>query len=72
MPKDFVWWDLRKLEVDKWLVKIVQSMYGNVPCRVTANGTFSDNFLVHIELYQGSVLSPLFIIVLEAMSREIR
>ena len=28
-PKDVVWWALRKLGVEEWLVKIVQSMYWN-------------------------------------------
>ena len=49
----------------------VQSMYRNARSPVTISGTFIDNFLV--VLYQDSVLSLLlFIIVLEALSRECR
>ena len=55
MPRDFVWWDLKELGIGEWLAKIVQSMYRNAPCRITANGTFSNGFLVHIGSYQGSV-----------------
>ena len=48
-------------------------MYRNTRSHVTVNGTFSHDFLVQVGLHQGSVLSPLlFIIVLEALSREIR
>ena len=37
------------------------------------NWTFTDNFLVQVGLDKGSVLHPLlFILVLEAQSREIR
>ena len=48
-------------------------MYRNTKSQVRINSTFSDDFLVKVGLHQGSVLSPLlFIIVLEALSREIR
>ena len=41
--------------------------------RVRVNGSFKDNFMVQEGLDQGSVLNPLqFIIVLEALSREMR
>ena len=60
-------------DVEEWLVKIARSMYRIAQSRVRVNGTFSDDFLVQVELYQGLVLSPLlFFIVLEALSREIR
>ena len=55
------------------LIKIVQSMYRNARSQVRVNGTFSDDFLVQGGLHQGSISNPfLFIIVLEALSREIR
>ena len=73
VPKDVVWWALRKLGLEEWLVKIVQSMHMNAQSHVRVNGTFSADFLVQFGLHQGSVLSfLLFIIVLEALSREIR
>ena len=55
------------------MIRVVQSMYRNTKSQVRINSTFSDDFLVKVGLHQGSVLSPLlFIIVLEALSREIR
>ena len=48
-------------------------MYRNARSRVSVDGTFSDDFLVQVELHQGSVLSPLlFITMMEVLSREIR
>ena len=29
VPRRVVWWAMRKLSVDEWLIKIVQSMYTN-------------------------------------------
>ena len=73
VPGDAIWWALKKLGIEEWLVKIVQSMYRKVQSCVRINGPFSHDFLVLIELHQGSVLSPLlFIKVLEALFRETR
>lgn len=52
------------------MVKLAQFLYKN---HVRVNATFVDNFLVLLGLNQGLVLSLLvFIIVLEAISGEIR
>ena len=34
VPRRVVWWAMRKLGVDEWLVKIVQSMYTDARSRV--------------------------------------
>ena len=49
--RDVVWRTLRKLGVEEWLVKVVQSMYRNAQNRVQINRTLSDEFLVHIRLH---------------------
>ena len=50
-----------------------ESSIWNARSHVRVNGIFSDNFLVYKRLHQGFVLCPLlFIIVLEAIPREIR
>ena len=51
VPRDVVWWALRKLNVKEWLVKIVLLMYRNVQSRVRANGTFGCHFLVQAGLH---------------------
>ena len=49
----------------------VQSMYANARSRVQVNGEYSEEFPVKVGVIQGSVLSPLFfILVLEALSRD--
>ena len=62
---------MRKLNsVEEWIVKLVQGMYENVRSPVRVGEGLSEEFEVKVK-HQGSVLSPmLFIIVLEALSRE--
>ena len=64
---------MRKLGIDEWLVRLVQFMYKDVRSRVRVGDGYSEEFGVGVGVDQGSVLSPLlFIIVLEALSREFR
>ena len=51
----------------------MQGMYANARSRVHVGEGYSEEFEVKVGVHQGSVLSPLlFIIVLEALSREFR
>ena len=71
VPRNVIWWAMRKLGIEEWLVRVVQSMYENVSSRVRVGESYSDAFGVKVGVHQGSVLSPLlFIIVMEALSRE--
>ena len=64
---------MRKLGIEEWIVRFVQSMYNNKKSKVRVNNDHSDEFGVKVGVHQGSVLSLLlFIIVLEALSREFR
>ena len=68
VPRKIIWWALRKFSVEEWIVRCMQ-MHGSVSVLVWGTMKFEVNVGVH----QGSVLSPLlFIIVLEALSRELR
>ena len=54
-------------------MRLVQSMYKDVRSRVRVGDEYIEEFGVGVGVHQGSVLSPLlFIIVLEALSREFR
>ena len=73
VPRDVIWWAMCKLGIDEWLVRLVQSMYKDVRSRVRVGDGYSEEFGVGVGVHQGSVLSLLlFIIVLEALSREFR
>ena len=73
VPREVVWWALRSLGVDEWLVSVIQAMYADTSTMVKLNGKVSKGFGVRVGVHQGSVLSPLlFIIVLEALSRGFR
>ena len=73
VPREVLWWAMRKVGVEEPLIKLVQSMYTNARSRVRVDDTYSDDFSVKVGVHQGSVLSPLlFIIVLEALSKEFR
>ena len=73
VPRKVIWWALRKLGVEEWIVLLVQGMYTNARSRVHVGAGFSKEFEVKVGVHQGSVLSPLlFIIVLEALSCEFR
>ena len=73
VPRRVIWWAMRKLGLEEWIVSLVQSMYKNTKSKVRVNSLFTDEFDVKVGVHQGSVLSPLlFIIVLEALSREFR
>ena len=64
---------MRKLGLEEWIVRFVQAMYTNTKSKVRVNNCYSEEFGVKVGVHQGSVLSPLlFIIVLEALSREFR
>ena len=73
VPRKVLWWALRSLRVEECAVRVIQGMYSNARSRVRVNGQYSEEFGVGVGVHQGSVLSPLlFILVLEALSREFR
>ena len=73
VPRKVLWWVLWKVGILEWIVRVIQVMYQNVRSQVRVNNLVSDVFDVQVGVHQGSVLSPLlFIIVLEALSREFR
>ena len=55
-------WTMRKLGIEEWLVNVVQAMWNNKNAirRVRFNGTLSEEFVVKVGVYQGSVPSPFF------------
>ena len=68
VPREVVWWALRCLGVDEWIVSVIKAMYEDASTTVRVNRRESKAFSVRVGVHQGSVLSQ-FIIVLEALSR---
>ena len=63
----------RNQRVDEWLVRLVQSMYKDLISKVRVGNGYSQEFSVRVGAHQDFVLiSLLFIIVLDALSREFR
>ena len=54
VPRKVIWWALRKLGVEEWIVRLVQGMYANAQSRVRVGEDFSKEF----ELKVGSIRDP--------------
>ena len=73
VPRQVIWWAMRKLGIQEWVVELVQGMYRNARSRVCVGSGYSREFNVEVGVHQGSVLIPLlFIVVLEALSLKFR
>ena len=73
VPWKVIWWALRKLGVEEWIVWLVLGMYADARSRVPVGEGYSEEFEAKVDVHQGSVLSLLlYIIVLEALSWEFR
>ena len=73
VTRKVLWWAMRKVGVEEWIVRLVQALYNKARSRVRVGSEYSEEFKVGVGVHQGSVLSPLlFIIMLEALSRDFR
>ena len=73
VPRKVLWWAMRKVGVEEWIVRLVQAMYNNARSRVRAGSGYSEEFEVGFGVHQGSVVNPLlFVTVLEALSKDFR
>ena len=71
IPREIIWWAMRKLGIEEWIISIVRAIHNNASNRVRVNGLYSDPFDVKVCVHQGSVLSPvMFLVVLKALSKQ--
>ena len=54
VPRKFIWWALRKLGVEEWIVRLVQGMYANAWSHVRVGEGYSEEFEVKVGVHQGS------------------
>ena len=55
VPREVVWWALRCLGVDEWIVSVIKAMYEDATTTVRVNGRESKAFSVRVGVHQGSV-----------------
>ena len=73
VSREVISWAICKLGVEEWLVSTVMSMYSGAKTVVRTVYGNSKGFEVKVGMHQGSALSPmLFVIVMEAISKEFR
>jgi len=73
VPREVILWAMCKLGVEEWLVLAVMPVYTGAKTVVRTVYGNSNGFEVKVGMHQGSALSPLlFLIVMEAFSREFR
>ena len=72
VPRDVLWWVLKKKAVPLKYVNIIRDMYERVVINVRTCGGLTDEFPITIGVHQGSTLSPfLFAIVIDEITKSI-
>ena len=73
VPREVISWAMHKLGVEDWLLSAVMSMYTGAKIDVKTVYGKCKGLEVNVDMHQGSALNPLlFMIVVEAISREFR
>lgn len=69
VPREVLWWALKKKGVPRKYIEIIQDMYDGVETNVRTCGGVTKEFPLRIGLHQGSALSPfLFAAVLDEIT----
>ena len=72
VPREFIWWCLRKKGVPEGNVTITQDTYNDCETLVSTRIGDTEYFHVGVGLHQGSALSPLlFILIMDVLQAEI-
>ena len=73
VPRDLIWWAMRKRSVPEGYLKVIQYMYIGTKTRVKTRCGRTDNFEMKVGLHQDTVLSSLlFIIIMDVLAEEAR
>ena len=73
VPRNLVYWCLRRRGVPEKLVRLVEAMYHGASTVVRTTHGRTDEFPIKVGVHQGSGLSSfLFIVVLDVISEEFR
>ena len=73
VPREVVYWSLRKRRVPERLIGMIRSLYDGARTVVRTKCGKTDAFEVKVGLHQGSALSPfLFAVVIDVLSENVR
>ena len=73
VPREELWYCMRKSQVTEKYVKVVQDMYEDSVTTVRYAVGMTEGFKVEVGLHQGSALNPfLFAIVMDRLTDEVR
>ena len=73
VPRKVMEWAMRKKGLPEFLVRAVMSPYHEVKTKVRVGSELSEEFLVQVDVHQGSVLSPfLFAITVDVIMKNAR
>ena len=64
VPRDLIWWALRKKNIPEAYITIIQDMYKETKTRVKTRCGLTHYFNIGVGLHQGSTLSPLLFIII--------
>ena len=73
VPREVVYWCLRRKGVPEQMVRMVQATYKEVTTRVQTDYGETEEFGIEVGLHQGSALSPfLFVTIMDTLTEEVR
>ena len=73
VPRDLIWWAMRKRAIPEGYVKVIQNMHRGTKTRVKTMCGRTEYSEVKVGLQQRSALSPLlFIIIMDVLAEEAR
>ena len=52
VPRKVLWWSLRKLGEDEWVIRLVKAMYSNASPSVQVKGSSSEPLKVTVGVHQ--------------------
>ena len=72
VPRDLIWWALRKKNIPEACITIIQDMYKATKTRVKTRCGLTQYFNIEVGLHQGSTLSPLLFIIITSILTGLR
>ena len=73
VPREVIWWSLRRKGVLEREIKAIMEMYANIETSVKVEYARLESFDVKVGVHQGSILSPLlFALVMDQVTKDIR